>query len=100
AARQGLIRSERLAALGRLSAGLAQEIGNPLGALMGFVELALATGSREAIEGVGVQAQRIHRTVQELMDFARPGRMEVGQRYRADLHSAGSCEKSSQTRVA
>jgi two-component system, NtrC family, sensor kinase len=76
-ARGELLRSERLATVGRLAAGLGHEIGNPLGALLGFIELAKKGGGPEVLEALEAQAQRIHRTVQELMDFARPGKMEI-----------------------
>jgi signal transduction histidine kinase len=76
-ARGELLRSERLATVGRLAAGLGHEIGNPLGALLGFVELAKKGGGPDVLEALEAQAQRIHRTVQELMDFARPGKMEI-----------------------
>ncbi len=81
-ARDQLVRAERLAVVGRLSAGVAHEIGNPLGALVGFVGVARGASDpavvQEALSGIAVQADRIHRTVQELMDFARAGKMELG----------------------
>ena len=40
AARESLVRAERLATAGRLASGVAHEIGNPLGAISGYVELA------------------------------------------------------------
>jgi two-component system, NtrC family, sensor kinase len=75
--RGDLLRSERLATVGRLAAGLGHEIGNPLGALLGFIELAKKDGGPGVFDALEAQAQRIHRTVQELMDFARPGKMEI-----------------------
>src|SRR6266568_2751360 len=41
-ARASLLRSEKLATVGRLASGLAHEVGNPLGAVSGYVELARA----------------------------------------------------------
>jgi signal transduction histidine kinase len=79
--REGLLRAERLAVVGRLAAGVAHEIGNPLGALIGFVGLLKGSPDQmthtEALAGIEGQAQRIHRTLQELMDFARAGRMTL-----------------------
>jgi two-component system, NtrC family, sensor kinase len=81
-ARADLVRAERLAVVGRLAAGVAHEVGNPLGALVGFVGVAKqakeADVVKEALSGIEAQADRIHRTVSELMDFARAGKMELG----------------------
>jgi signal transduction histidine kinase len=81
ATREGLLRAERLAVVGRLAAGVAHEIGNPLGALIGFVGLIKSAPDQatraEALVGIEGQAQRIHRTLQELMDFARAGKMTL-----------------------
>ena len=79
AAREELLRAERLATIGRLAAGIGHEIGNPLGALIGFVDIGKgdAAQAQAVLESIGVEAHRIHRTLQELMDFARPGKMEL-----------------------
>ncbi|BDG09030.1 sensor histidine kinase [Anaeromyxobacter paludicola] len=78
-ARESLLRSERLATVGRLAAGLAHEVGNPLGAVTGYVELArtrLPPGADPELAGaldrIAAAAERIDRTVRELLDFARP----------------------------
>jgi C4-dicarboxylate-specific signal transduction histidine kinase len=78
-AREELLRAERLATIGRLAAGIGHEIGNPLGALIGFVEIGRSDLAQAptVLESIGTEAQRIHRTLQELMDFARPGKMEL-----------------------
>ena len=79
--REELLRAERLAIVGRLAAGVAHEVGNPLGALIGFVGLAKVERDpalhAEALDGIESQAQRIHRTLQELMDFSRAGKLEL-----------------------
>jgi signal transduction histidine kinase len=79
ATRESLVRSEQLATLGRLAAGLAHEVGNPLGAITGYVELArsrLPAGADPELPGaldrIGAAADRIDRTVRDLLDFARP----------------------------
>jgi C4-dicarboxylate-specific signal transduction histidine kinase len=78
-ARASVLRAERLATVGRLAAGLAHEVGNPLGAITGYVELARTRLPRDAdpelagsLDRIGAAAQRIDRTVSELLDFARP----------------------------
>ncbi len=71
-----LIRSEKLASVGRLSAGIAHEIGNPLSAILGLVELLQAGGlpeadEREFLRRVKNEVERIHRIIRELLDYSR-----------------------------
>jgi signal transduction histidine kinase len=83
-ARASLARSEKLATVGRLAAGVAHEIGNPLGAVSGYADLArsrLPPGAdpelRDALARISAAAERIDRIVRELLDFARPAPPEV-----------------------
>lgn len=82
-AQDALVRSERLAGVGRIAAGLAHEVGNPLTAVIGFQEL-LAEGmedpglrepavERELVDRSRRELERIHRTLRQLLDYARPG---------------------------
>ncbi|WP_437646437.1 ATP-binding protein [Sorangium sp. So ce362] len=76
-AQERLVRSERLASVGRLAAGLAHEIGNPIAAILGFQELLLAGGltpdeEREFVERMKRETERIHKILRDLLDFARP----------------------------
>ena len=81
--REELIRSERMASVGHLSAGMAHEIGNPLGAVLGYLELLkseLEPGrSREIVEHSLTEILRIDHLVRELLDYAVPagGEKEV-----------------------
>jgi len=77
-----LFRTEKLASLGTLSAGVAHEINNPLGVILGFTEILLDRISPESkeheilktIERQGLNAKRI---VEKLMTYARqPSRQE------------------------
>jgi signal transduction histidine kinase len=84
AARASLVRSEKLATVGRLAAGVAHEIGNPLGAVSGYAELARARlppdadpRIGDALERIAAAAERIDRIVRDLLDFARPTTLEV-----------------------
>ncbi len=77
--RRELVHAEKLATVGRMAAGLAHEIGNPLGGLMGYLEVARRRGSgdTEWIEAVEGEAQRIDGVVRGLLDFARPQNTRV-----------------------
>jgi signal transduction histidine kinase len=77
-AQDHLVRSERLASVGRLAAGLAHEIGNPIAALMGLEDLLLQGGlgadeQRDFVQRMKRETERIHRILRDLLAFARPG---------------------------
>jgi signal transduction histidine kinase len=76
-AQSQLVRSERLASVGRLAAGLAHEIGNPIAALMGMEEILLegdiaAEDQRDFLRRMKKETERIHGILRDLLDFARP----------------------------
>jgi len=60
--------SERFAALGRLSGGIAHELRNPLTA----IRMAVETGGDEAERIALAEIDRLDRTLRELLDFVRP----------------------------
>jgi signal transduction histidine kinase len=76
-AQDRLLRSERLASVGRLAAGLAHEIGNPISALIGLQDLVLGGGlspeeERDFLQRMRRETERIHRILRDLLQFARP----------------------------
>ena len=79
-------RSERLAALGALSAGLAHEIRNPLGVIKGSAEMLtqkLADSNPLATELAGYissETNRLSALVTRFLDFARPLHAELSPR--------------------
>jgi two-component system NtrC family sensor kinase len=82
AAQSQLVRSERMASVGQLVAGLAHEIGNPLAALMGMQDILLdgldgtvgPEAQRDFLQRMRRETERIHTVVRDLLDFARPER--------------------------
>jgi two-component system sensor histidine kinase HydH len=70
-------RSERLAALGRLAAGVAHEIRNPLSSIRGFAQFFAhrLRGQDKEQEYASImvrEVDRLNRVITELLDFARP----------------------------
>ena len=70
-------RSERLAAVGELSAGMAHEIRNPMAAISGSIEmlakeLHLTDYQERLMKIVLREADRLNRLVSEFLQFARP----------------------------
>ena len=72
-----LARSERMASVGRLAAGVAHEIGNPITAMMAMEDLLLdgdlpRETERDFLARMKRETERIHVVIRDLLDFARP----------------------------
>lgn len=91
-AQSHMVRVEKLAGIGRLAAGVAHEIRNPLGALGTYVDVLRRRGSDPAVTGeMHTAIGRIDRIVQDLLDYARPAPAGGNGRTAApaaDLHAA------------
>ncbi len=79
-----LRRSERLAALGKMAAGVAHELRNPLSSIKGLAMV--LKERREKGEGGGESAdllvkevERLNRSIGELLDYARPAKLHLGE---------------------
>ena len=73
-----LIASEKMASLGKLSAGVAHEIGNPLSAISGYMEI-LSKGpgmdeeqKKKYLGKVSSEIDRINSIISTLLDYAKP----------------------------
>jgi len=71
-----LAHSERMATIGRLVAGVAHEVNNPLAAILGFTDLLLENpqvpdNAREDLQIILQETQRTKDIVQDLLSFAR-----------------------------
>ncbi len=75
-AQEEILRSEKLASVGRLAAGVAHEIGNPIGIILGYLELMGRPDTSDAeradyLERVEEEITRISRIIRTLLDFSR-----------------------------
>lgn len=74
-----LIRADRLAAMGELTAGVAHEVRNPLGIIRASVQLLEDPDSgpvraREAAAVIKQEIDRLDRVIKALLDFGRPSK--------------------------
>jgi signal transduction histidine kinase len=84
-AQKEIIRAEKLASVGRLSAGIAHEIGNPIGIVIGYLELLKQTDiteyeKKEYIQRTEEEIERINTIIRQLLEVSRPsnaGRTQV-----------------------
>jgi len=81
-AQEELIRTEKLASIGRFAAGVAHEVGNPLGAILGYTSILQKGGieqeeEKDYLNRIEKEIERINRIVRELLDFARPSKFEI-----------------------
>lgn len=75
-AQNEIIRSEKLASVGRLAAGIAHEIGNPIGIILGYLDLIQKGGlsseeEKDFLARVESEVTRINVIIRQLLDFSR-----------------------------
>ena len=83
-AKKELYVSEKLASLGYLAAGIAHEIGNPLSAVFGYVDILrkgkiAAAKQTDILQRIEQEIERIRNIIQELVHFSRPYSLHLQQ---------------------
>jgi two-component system NtrC family sensor kinase len=76
-AQNEILRAEKLAAVGRLSSGIAHEIGNPIGIVLGYLDLLKQSELSHEIRNdyicrAEAEITRIHTIIRKLLDLSRP----------------------------
>ncbi|MBU1712471.1 MAG: hypothetical protein KKD47_05135 [Proteobacteria bacterium] len=83
-AQNDIVRAEKLASVGRLSSGIAHEVGNPIGIIIGYLELLKQKDipddeKNEYIIRAENEINRVNGIIRQLLDFSRPseGKPEI-----------------------
>ena len=76
---QQIAQADKLAALGELSAGVAHEINNPLGIILGYTQLLLKeqSGFEEDLKTIEKHVKNCRDVVSDLLAFSRKGSTEM-----------------------
>lgn len=87
-AQEQIIRSEKLASIGQLAAGIAHEINNPVGVILGYAQLLqrrlpVDDACAEPLATIERESMRCKQIVRNLLDFARMGEPRL---LEVDLH--------------
>ncbi len=75
-AQNEIVQSEKLASVGRLAAGIAHEIGNPIGIILGYIDLIIRGGltteeERDFLARVEKEISRVNIIIRQLLDYSR-----------------------------
>lgn len=105
-AHREILQTEKLASVGRLAAGIAHEIGNPIGIILGYVHMLKSSGTTDHersdfLNRIEAETERVHTIIRDLLDFAQPASQEKQQINLNDIIrdtcSLVSCQKDFRT---
>ena len=76
-AQKEILRAEKMASVGRLAAGIAHEIGNPIGIVLGYLDMLKQNDldqddKLDFLQRSEKEIQRINLVIRQLLDLARP----------------------------
>ncbi len=79
-----LLQADRMASLGQLAAGVAHEINNPLGLILGYTQLLLreatdTSGGQDDLRTIEKQTRNCKKIVEDLLNFARKSGTHLAQ---------------------
>lgn len=74
-----LVRSQKLASIGQVAAGVAHELNNPLSVIIGYTKILRreSTANADELRIIDDEARQCQRIVSELLELARPNRLEI-----------------------
>lgn len=81
-AQKDIIKAEKMASVGRLSSGIAHEIGNPIGIIMGYLDLLKQNDlspeeKKDFIDRAGNEIEKINGIIRQLLSYAKPSDEEL-----------------------
>lgn len=87
-AQDEMVRSEKLASVGRLATGVAHEIGNPIGIVLGYLDLlkreeVTQEEKTDFLNRMESEITRINDIIRQLLDFSR---LTTGEKSKTHLH--------------
>ena len=77
-AREEVIQAEKLAGVGRLAAGVAHELGNPVAAVTGYTSMLLRgrekdeSADTDVLRRIDREMKRVDRIIRDLLEYSRP----------------------------